>query len=60
MPAGHLAYNFRRRLIADAFVGDMRRLRGALDDDTFDALVDGLAATAAATREPSIWRWRLQ
>src|SRR6266566_7239260 len=45
MPAGHLAYNFRRRLIVDAFVGDTtrRRLRGALDNDTLDALVDRAA-----------------
>src|SRR6516164_11684160 len=43
MPAGHLAYNIRRRLIVDAFVGDTLgcRLRGALDNDTFDALVNG-------------------
>jgi len=45
MPAGHLAHHFRRRLIVDAFVGDIprRRLRGALDNDTFDALVEGAA-----------------
>src|SRR5262249_13880638 len=43
MPPGLLAYNFCRRLILDAFVGDIsrRRLRGALDNDTLDALVDG-------------------
>ena len=41
MPAGHLAHHFGRRLIVDAFVGDRRRLRGALDNDTLDALVDG-------------------
>src|SRR6516165_8617502 len=45
MQPGHLAYNFRRRLIVDAFVGDTRRrrLRGALDNDALDALVDGAA-----------------
>src|SRR6516225_9669699 len=45
MSAGNLAYHFRRRLIVDAFVGDIprRRLRRALDDDTLYALVDGAA-----------------
>src|SRR6516165_1096172 len=45
MPAGHLAYNFSRRLIVDAFVGDIprRRLRGTLDNDALYALVDGAA-----------------
>ena len=43
MQPGLLAYGFRRRLIVDAFVRDIprRRLRGALDNDTFDALVNG-------------------
>jgi hypothetical protein len=42
MPAGRIAYNFRRRLIVDAFVGDTPRLRlrRALDDDALYALVD--------------------
>jgi hypothetical protein len=42
MPAGHLACNFRRRLIVAAFLGDIprRRLRGALDNDALYALVD--------------------
>ena len=41
MQAGHLAYDFRRRLIVDAFAWDIsrRRLRGALDNDALDALV---------------------
>jgi riboflavin biosynthesis pyrimidine reductase len=45
MPAGHLAYNFRRRLIVAAFVGDIsrRRLGGALHNDALYALVDGAA-----------------
>ena len=45
MQAGHLAYDFRRRLIVDAFAWDIsrRRLRGALDNDTLYALVDGAA-----------------
>ena len=45
MPAGHLAYNFRRRLIVDAFVGDIprRRLRRALHNDALDALVQRAA-----------------
>src|SRR6516162_10604265 len=45
MPAGHLAYNFRRRLIVDAFVWDIPRcrLRRALDDDALYALVDRTA-----------------
>ena len=45
MPAGHLAYNFRGRLIVDAFVGEFprRRLRGALHNDALDALVDRAA-----------------
>jgi hypothetical protein len=42
MPVRHLACDFRRRLIVDAFVGDIprRRLRGALDNNALDALVD--------------------
>src|SRR6516162_5723102 len=42
MPAGHLAYHFRRRLIVDVFVGDTLscRLRGALHNDALYALVD--------------------
>ena len=44
MQPRHLAHNFRRRLIVDAFVGDIprRRLRMALDDDALYPLVDGL------------------
>src|SRR6516225_9660606 len=45
MPAGHLGYNLRRRLIGDAFLGDIprRRLRGALNNDALYALVDRAA-----------------
>jgi hypothetical protein len=45
MPTGRLAYNFRRRLIVDAFVRDIpgRRLRSALHNDALYALVDGAA-----------------
>ena len=46
MPAGHLGYDFRRRLIVDAFVGDIprRRLRWALHNNPLDTLVDGVAS----------------
>jgi phage terminase large subunit len=52
MPAGHLAHRFCRRLIVDAFVGDTRRrrLRRALDDDPFYALVDRAARIAYGGR----------
>ena len=51
MPAGHLASDFRRRLIVDAFVGDIprRRLRMALDDDALYPLVDGLPVLCWST-----------
>jgi hypothetical protein len=41
---GHLAYNFRRRLIVDAFVKDIsrRRLWRALHNNALYALVDGV------------------
>jgi hypothetical protein len=46
MPPRHLGYDFRRRLIVDAFVGDTprRRLRWTLDNDALDALVDGVTS----------------
>src|SRR5215469_4381408 len=46
MPAGHLAVKFRRRLLVDVFVAatPRRRLRGALDNDTLYALVDGVTS----------------